>query len=338
VVSAIGDDLKKVCTSARIFFRRAWAQRTTHAVRVTLCLSVCAAFTSRAEGQTPLQAVERLYSSAAYEDALAALDTVDVASDGERIESAEYRILCLLGMGERERAEAAIEELVTSHPHYRPSPARFSPSRQEQFNRIRRQVLVRIFEASAEEARASFEAKDYDSAIPRFEALLELLKATGSDAQFDEVRAHAADYLQRAKAAALALEEDSKPKPVGPSGVAANGEGSEQVAAATAGLTSVYDVTSADVVPPVALKPILPPTPRDGSGVTPNPGLFEILVDESGRVQSASVRRSVSAQYDALVLSESATWRFRPATRKGQPVPFRKLVEIYAVPLASLQR
>ena len=72
--------------------------------------------------------------------------------------------------------------------------------------------------------------------------------------------------------------------------------------------------------------------------VTPNPGLFEILVDESGLVQSASVRRSVSAQYDALVLSESATWRFRPATRKGQPVPFRKLVEIYAVPLASLQR
>jgi hypothetical protein len=39
-----------------------------------------------------------LYSSAAYEEALAALDSVDVAGDGERIESAEYRILCLLGM------------------------------------------------------------------------------------------------------------------------------------------------------------------------------------------------------------------------------------------------
>jgi hypothetical protein len=121
-------------------------------VSVTLCLSACAAFTPRAEGQTRMQAVERLYSSAAYEDALAALDTVDVAGDGERIESAEYRILCLLGMGERERAEAAIEKLVTSHPDYRPSPARFSPGRQEQFNAIRRQVLVRIFEASAEEA------------------------------------------------------------------------------------------------------------------------------------------------------------------------------------------
>ena len=142
MVSAIGDDLKKVCTSARILFRRAWARGTTHAVSVTLCLSACAAFTPRAEGQTHMQAVERLYSSAAYEDALAALDTVDVAGDGERIESAEYRILCLLGMGERERAEAAIEKLVMSHPDYRPSPARFSPGRQEQFNAIRRQVLA----------------------------------------------------------------------------------------------------------------------------------------------------------------------------------------------------
>jgi hypothetical protein len=80
-------------------------------VSVTLCLSACAAFTPRAEGQTHMQAVERLYSSAPYEDALAALDTVDVAGDGERIESVDYRILCLLGMGERERAEAVIETM-----------------------------------------------------------------------------------------------------------------------------------------------------------------------------------------------------------------------------------
>jgi hypothetical protein len=79
VVSAIGDDVKKVCTSARILFRRAWARRTTHAVSMTLCLSACVAFTPRAEGQTHMQAVERLYSSAAYEEALAALDSVDVA-------------------------------------------------------------------------------------------------------------------------------------------------------------------------------------------------------------------------------------------------------------------
>ena len=39
MVSAIGDDLKKVCTSARILGRRAVARRTIHALSVTLCLS-----------------------------------------------------------------------------------------------------------------------------------------------------------------------------------------------------------------------------------------------------------------------------------------------------------
>ena len=171
-----------------------------------------------------MQAVERLYSSAAYEDALAALDTVDVVGDGERIESAEYRILCLLGMGERERAEAVIAASRAIRITVRARRVSRRAGKSSSMRSGGRSLP--IFEASAEEARASFEAKDYDSAIPRFEALLELLKVTGSDAQFDDVRAHAADYFQRAKAAALALDEDSKLKPVGLSGVAANGEGS----------------------------------------------------------------------------------------------------------------
>jgi TonB family protein len=272
-----------------MFLRRAWSRRSESALKVALCLVLCWASVTDGEGQTRLQAVEQLYASAAYEEALAALDTLEVIRDEDRLESAEYRILCLLGMGEMERAEAAIETLVTRDPSYSPNPARFSPSRRQQFDAVRREVLGRIIEVSAAEARASFEARNFDAAILRFDALPQLVTVTGS----------------------------------------------EQVAS-TAGSTPVYDVSSTDVVPPVALKPILPPTSPDG--VTPRPGLFEILIDESGRVRSASVRRSVSDQYDALVVRESAKWRFKPALRHGQPVPFRKFVEIYAVPLASLQR
>jgi TonB family protein len=282
-----------------------------------------------------MQAVEQLYSSAAYEDALAALDTLEVDGDEDRLESAEYRILCLLGLGEIERAEAAIETLVIQHPNYSPNPARFSPSRRQQFDAVRRAVLNRVIEVSAAEARASFEARDYDAAILRFDALLQLVTVFGSEEQFASVRIYAADFAQQAKLAASALADESKPKPPGLQAVALHGNGNERVAS-TAGSAPIYDVSSTDVVPPVALKPILPPTSPDG--VTPHPGLFEILIDETGRVRSASVRRSVTAQYDALVLRESAKWRFKPALRNGQPVSFRKLVEIYAAPLASLQR
>ena len=320
--------------------KKAWTRCLACVLIATVSFAVCPTFAQRADAQTHLEAVERLYSSASYEEALAALDTSDVAADADQLASEEYRILCLLGLGELERAEATIAKLVLRHPDYRPNPARFSPSRQEQFNVTRRQVLRRLFEAAAAEATASSEAKDYDAAVVRFEALLELLKVAGNDPQFVDLRAYAADSFRRAKAAALALVEAARPTPVAMNVVATNGDGGAHVVAATAtaGRARVYDVSSIDVVPPVALRPILPPMSPEGSHVTPNPGLFEILVDESGRVQSASVRRSVSAQYDALVLNESGKWRFKPATLKGQPVPFRKLVEIYAVPLASLQR
>ena len=319
---------------------KAWTRCSVCVWIATVGVAFCATFAQRADAQTHLEAVERLYSSAAYDEALSALDTSDGATEAEQLASAEYRILCLLGLGELERAETTIAKFVLHHPDYRPNPARFSPSRQEQFNATRRQVLTRLFEAGAAEATASFEGKDYEAAIVRFEALLELLKVAGNDPQFVDVRTYAADFFQRAKAAAFALAEAAKPTPVAMNVVATNGDGGAHAVAATAttGRARVYDVSSTDVVPPVALRPILPPMSPEGSRVTLNPGLFEILVDESGRVQSASVRRSVSAQYDALVLNESGKWRFKPATLSGQPVPFRKLVEIYAVPLASLQR
>ena len=103
--------------------------------------------------------------------------------------------------------------------------------------------------------------------------------------------------------------------------------------------STIYDVFSTEiVVPPVSLKPILPPTLRNPSSAAPSSGVFEILIDEIGHVASISVRRSINPQYDALVIQESGKWRFKSATLDGRPVKFRKLIEIYAVPLALLRQ
>ena len=290
-----------------------------------ICLCCCGLLTQPLRAQNHLRTVEKLYGSAAYEEALTVLDAHDRLVGEETIESAEYRILILFALGDVERAQRAIQKSVARFPRYRPSPLRFSPRRQEVFEAVRRHELPAIIQNEYEDAKASFDAQDYDDAIVRFELLLNLMKDVGHEG---DVRTLASDFLDLAKltAAASTAKADE-----------ARGRLADNVSSRSLQST-IYDVFSTDIVPPVSLKPILPPTLRDPSSVAPTSGVFEILIDEIGRVASISVRRSINPEYDALVIQESGNWRFKSATLDGRPVKFRKLIEIYAVRLASLGR
>jgi TonB family protein len=57
-------------------------------------------------------------------------------------------------------------------------------------------------------------------------------------------------------------------------------------------------------------------------------GTIEIVIDETGAVESAVVRESVNRSYDALVVESTRKWRYTPATLDGAPVKFRKMVGI----------
>jgi TonB family protein len=52
-------------------------------------------------------------------------------------------------------------------------------------------------------------------------------------------------------------------------------------------------------------------------------GVFEIVVDERGRVTSAILSKPVHPAYDEALLKALRTWTFRPATKGGQPVAYR---------------
>ena len=304
-----------------------------------LCLCCCGLLTQPLRAQD-LRTVEKLHGSAAYEEALTVLDQLDqgVLFGEEIIESAEYRILILFALGKVERAQLAIHKVVMSFPRYRPSPLRFPPRLREEFEAIRRRELPSIIQNKYADAKASFDAQDYDDAIVRFELLLNLLKDLEQEVQFGDVRTFASDFLDRAKLAAAASSAKTGEAQEGlPDSVAALSVASLSVASLSLQST-IYDVFSRDIVPPVSLKPILPPTLRDPSSVAPRSGVFEILIDEIGRVVSISVQRSINPQYDALVIQESGNWRFKSATLDGRPVKFRKLIEIYAVRLASLRQ
>ena len=89
----------------------------------------------------------------------------------------------------------------------------------------------------------------------------------------------------------------------------------------------VYSSSDSDVVPPVLTYPrYVESMEREHPNATP----FQIVVDENGHVESAvlanhptDMRQAVSG---TLLLGAAKAWRFRPATKDGQPVKYRRII------------
>ena len=88
----------------------------------------------------------------------------------------------------------------------------------------------------------------------------------------------------------------------------------------------IYTGGETGVVPPVVVNQTLPPFP--GQVIIPRGGKLEVIIDEIGAVESATMTGSVTPNYDQVVLAATKTWRYKPATMNGMPVKFRKTVQI----------
>lgn len=95
--------------------------------------------------------------------------------------------------------------------------------------------------------------------------------------------------------------------------------------AAGADIALVYSESDSDVIPPVAVHPKLPTEPPVGVG-TDELTRLEIIVSESGEVDSVKIVAGPRRTTDGMMLSAVKAWRFRPAIRNGHPVPYRRLV------------
>jgi TonB family protein len=88
-------------------------------------------------------------------------------------------------------------------------------------------------------------------------------------------------------------------------------------------------VASTDIVPPVAIAQAIPratpvTVPLGGAQTI----LLDIVIDETGRVERAQVRRSVNRLYEAELVAATRGWRYRPATQGGRPVKYERTVEV----------
>ena len=281
-----------------------------------------------AAAQESLAGAQALYASAQYEDALTALNRIRSggvsSSDVPAIE--QYRALCLLALGRASEAEDAIAAVVTANPTFAPASNDISPRVRSAFSDVRRRVLPAVLQQKYLDSKAAFDRKEYRAAGEGFGQLMTVL-ADSSVADLTE-RPPLSDLKVLAKGfhdlSATALANAAPPPPpVSPTPATAP-------EAAAPVVPRIYTVGDAAVTQPVVISQTLPPYPR--RPIRAIQGVVEVVIDERGQVEVATIRATIDPIYDTLALAASRTWQYRPATRNGTPVKFRKLVQVKIQP------
>ena len=273
-------------------------------------------------GEATLDRVKDLYRSAAYEEALAALDemTNDPAT-ANLIEAREYRLLCLIALDRKAEARDAIASLVTADPSYQLSQG--SPRVRMMFKDVRQSLLPALVQQAYADAKVAFERHEAESVV-RFDRVLALLDDPDlAGAPVSDLRTVAAGFRDLSKA----LGPPSEARAPNPAAVEPASGGT-----ATAG-SPMYRELAPDVVLPEALSQslprwVLPPAPP-GHAPREWQGTLEIVIDEHGDVVSATLQRSFHPTYDEQLIKAALSWKYKPATKKGVPVRFLKLVYVH---------
>ncbi len=282
----------------------------------TIVLSAAGASAQDAD----ISAARDLYASASYDDALAMLNRLrsaeHPASQSRAIE--QYRAFCLLALGRSADAELAIEAVIAAEPSFQPGDTDASPRIRSAFTSVRRRMLPSIIQAKYAQAKASFDRKEFAAAADGFTQVLTALADQDVAAEsklppLSDLRMLAGGFQELAAKAVA-------PPPPPPASAAA------PTPPAAPAPPRIYTGAESNVTPPVIVAQTLPPFP--GKVTIPRNGRLEVVIDESGAVESAVMTGSVSQAYDALVLTAVRAWRYRPAMANGEPVKFRKTVQI----------
>lgn len=288
--------------------------------RALIVIAACmTAVPSASVQDSTLATVEDLYTAAAYEEALAALDRFGPQSlqDAVTAQSVRhYRALCLLALGRSADAEQSVEEMVRAEPSLRLSDTDAPPRLVAIYKTARRRVLPSSALQQYSEAKAQFEAHDYASAAERFERLMSLLDdpelKASADAQLVDIGILASGFLQLARIHApvrpLAPTRDAPP--------ASEASGASAVA----------------ITPPQTVRQHLPAWREpllEGRTYT---GIIEITISQGGDVVAVRFVKSIHPAYDGLLEQAAKSWKYLPAMKDSRPVVSTKSVRVTVSP------
>jgi TonB family protein len=272
------------------------------------CLILTVSLASSSAAQVSEVDYKTLYAAAEYDKAL------EVVASLDSVEAQQYKALCLLALGRQADASTAIEALVNSSPTFIPSSEDAPPRFVELVTKVRQKLLPTIARRVFAEGRDRYTDKKNDDAVKRFSLVLTLLNDPAfSDANTkQDLETLAKGFIDLANATAVPVKvvaappEPLPPPPVAPSPT----------------------VAPVKVVPPVALAQEVPPMPTDLASRADAKLVLVVLIDETGRVTSATVKESAHPVYDRLVSQATRNWKYTPATRNGIPIPSEQVVTI----------
>lgn len=321
--------------------------------------------------QDSIAAARDLYTTADYREALAMLTRLrPVATepaDARAIE--QYRAFALIALGQTAEAELTVERIALIDPTWTLPAGEAPPRIATLFAQARERALPGVLRQRLAAARALYAEKRYDAAAEGFTSILMLLddpamaRAAGSD--LTSVTALATGFRDLSLAAGeqlrTAASRQPDPATTGTSMAAAATPPTQLEPAASpatdtapapdsttalakppvtaadppASGTAPADPAAAptDIVPPV---PIAQAIPRATEVTVPLGGpqtiLLDIVIDETGHVERAEVRRSVNRLYEAQLVAATRGWRYTPATQAGRPVKYLRTLEVTLSP------
>ncbi len=273
-----------------------------HPLLFGLAASLLLTLAPPVSAQDPLSAARALYAAARYEDALSAFDAIKSrgalsAEDGLAVE--QGRAYCLLALGRKADARAAIEAVVTLDPLFVPGEDETPPKIRAAFRDARRSALPDMLDHLYSRAKNASDSKNFIEAAAGFSRILALLDdpdLTLEPGPRADMRAMAKGFLGLTQAT-----------------------------------TTLFDATWKDVTPPVPERTAIdiPSSMRPlGAAVTL---AIEVILTAQGTVESATVRKPDTSGLAPLVLRAMLAWRYRPAAREGRPVRYRMVVQV-AIP------
>ena len=291
---------------------------------------VLSAATTAFTAQDLLSTAKDQYAAAAYDDALATLTRVEQASPDVARQVEQYRVFCLFALGRTAEAETSAEEFMRSQPLARLDDA--SPRIEAMFLAVRKRLLPSLIRAEYRTARSALDEKNFPKGEPHLVQARKMLAAAQEAGAWDEGLADLSvlvdGFIELGRRAAPAPAE-APPQPAAP--VATPREADSRPRAEAPVAVAIYTTGDEGVVPPVVIDQTLPSLPSALRGImrlARPTGLLDVLVDETGTVQASEIRQSTHPSYDALLLNASRGWKYRPATKDGTPVRFRKRILI----------
>jgi hypothetical protein len=280
-------------------------------------LAVFLAFAARAaSADVELGEAQKLYAAAAFEEALAVLDRLDLdgAKPDEIASVNRYRAGCLMALGRSADAERAMEVVTKAQPELDATRFDESPRMREAFAAVRARVLPQVVRDLFAGARTAYSENAADAAA-RFKRVLALLgdpALAGNPATaLADIKTLAEGFSELLEAKTAAAAPPPAAEPVPPA-------------------RFFYTSDDTNVLPPRVIAQQIPRPPVLASRSVAFTGTvsMELTISPEGLVENAVITQPLNPIYDTLLLEATKRWRYDPAVLNGAPVRFRKKMDV----------